>query len=60
MDPQQGAAWAGSDEGREFISLSSEQWRQASIAAGTPVTEAQAAAERTTAFYTGAEPTPGS
>jgi hypothetical protein len=60
MDPQQGAAWAGSDEGREFISLSSEQWRQASVTAGTPAAEAQAAAARTTAFYTGAEPMPGS
>jgi uncharacterized protein YndB with AHSA1/START domain len=60
MDPQQGAAWVGSDEGREFISLSSEQWRQASITAGTPGAEARAAAERTVAFYTGAEPTPES
>src|SRR5499427_10303141 len=53
MDPQQGAAWVGSDEGREFISLSSGQWCQASITAGTPATEARAAAERTVAFYTG-------
>jgi hypothetical protein len=45
----------GSAEGREFISLSSEQWCQASIAAGTPVPGAQAAAGRTVAFYTGAE-----
>jgi len=60
MDPRQGAAWVGSDEGREFISLSSEQWCQASVTAGTPVTEAQTAAERTVAFYTGAEPTPQS
>lgn len=60
MDPQQGAAWVGSDEGREFIALSSEQWCQASIAAGTSVTEAEAAARRTTAFYTGTEPMPGS
>jgi uncharacterized protein YndB with AHSA1/START domain len=60
MDPQQGAAWAASDEGREFISLSSEQWCQASITAGTPVAEAQAAAARTVAFYTGTGPMPGS
>jgi uncharacterized protein YndB with AHSA1/START domain len=60
MDPQQGAAWAVSDEGREFISLSSERWCQASIAAGTPVAEAQAAAARTVAFYTGTEPIPES
>ena len=60
MDPQQGAAWVGSDEGREFISLSSEHWCQASITGGTPVTDAQAAAGRTVAFYTGTEPMPGS
>ena len=53
MDPQQGAAWVGSDEGREFIVLSSEQWCQASITAGTSATEAERAAARTTAFYTG-------
>ena len=60
MDPQQGAVWVGSDEGREFISLSSEHWCQASITAGTPVTDAQAAAGRTVAFYTGTEPLPES
>ena len=60
MDPQQVAAWMASDEGREFFALSSEQWCQASITAGTPATGAQAAAERTLAFYTGAEPMPGS
>jgi uncharacterized protein YndB with AHSA1/START domain len=60
LDPHQGAAWVGSDEGREFIALSSEQWCQASITAGTPVTEAHAAAGRTVAFYTGSEPMPES
>jgi len=51
---------SGIGRSREFISLSSEGWCQASVTAGTPVTEAQAAAERTVAFYTGTEPTPGS
>ena len=60
MDPQQSAAWLGSDDGHQFVALSSELWCQASIIAGTPATEAQAAAERTTAFYTGSEPTPPS
>ena len=60
MDPQQGAVWVASAEGREFIALSSEQWCQASITAGTPVAEARAAAERTVAFYTGSEPAPES
>ena len=32
---------------------SSEAWREASVAAGTPEDEARAAADRTTAAYTG-------
>jgi len=60
VDPQQAAAWVGSDDGRQFITLSSELWGQASITAGTPSADAWAAAERTTAFYTGSEPPPGS
>ncbi len=60
LDPQQAAAWMASDDGRQFFTLSSELWGQASIAAGTPAAEALAAAERTTAFYTGAEPPPES
>lgn len=60
VDPQQSADWMGSDDGRQFIALSSELWCRASIAAGTPATGAQAAAERTTGFYTGSEPMPGS
>jgi uncharacterized protein YndB with AHSA1/START domain len=60
VDPSQVAAWMASDDARQFMTGSSDQWCQASIAAGTPATEAQAAAERTTAFYTGAGPTPES
>ena len=37
------------------MSLSSQQWGDASVAAGTDATEAHAAADRTTAFYTGDE-----
>ena len=40
-------------EGRSFIAASSEKWGQASIAAGTDPETATAAANRTTAFYTG-------
>ncbi len=40
-------------EGRTFIAASSEEWGQASIAAGTDPEAAKAAANRTTAFYTG-------
>ena len=38
------------------MTLSSERWRDASIAAGTEETSARAAADRCTAAYTGAEP----
>ncbi len=47
------AAWPASAEGRSFIGKCSEEWKQASVAAGTGETEAAQAAERTTAFYTG-------
>ncbi|MFE9689272.1 SRPBCC family protein [Micromonospora sp. NPDC005806] len=54
VDPAAAAAWMASDEGRRFMTLSSEQWAEASIAAGTPSDEARAAQDRVTAFYTGA------
>ncbi|GIJ46291.1 activator of HSP90 ATPase [Virgisporangium aliadipatigenens] len=47
-------AWAASDEGKEYVTLSGERWYDASVAAGTPEADARAAADRTTAFYTGA------
>jgi uncharacterized protein YndB with AHSA1/START domain len=53
VDPAEAAAWAASDEGRAFMTGSSEAWRDASIAAGTDRDRATASAERTTAFYTG-------
>jgi uncharacterized protein YndB with AHSA1/START domain len=56
VDPQESAAWMASDEGRQFITLSSQRWCDASIAAGTNETEARDAAERTTAAYTVAPP----
>jgi uncharacterized protein YndB with AHSA1/START domain len=46
-------AWQASDDGRQFTRLSSERWAEASIAAGTDAAEAQAAATRTTDFYSG-------
>lgn len=52
-DPQQGLAWMGSPEGKDFIRRSSEDWCRASIAGGTGTAAAQAAAARTTAAYTG-------
>lgn len=53
VDHEAVEAWSVSAEGREFVALSSERWRDASIAVGTDPAAAQEAAERTTAFYTG-------
>jgi len=55
VDPSEFEAWSGSDEGRDFMERCSDGWREAAVAAGMDAGAAQAAAERTTAFYTGAE-----
>jgi uncharacterized protein YndB with AHSA1/START domain len=52
VDPAESAAWGASDEGREFVTISSGRWRDANVAAGADPDEAQAAADRTTAAYT--------
>ena len=49
------AAWDASDDARAFKEAASGAWAHASIAAGTDRAEAEAAAERTTAFYTATE-----
>ena len=54
VDPREAMAWLGSDDGKEFARRSSEDWRRASVAAGTDEAAASAAAARTTAAYTGA------
>jgi len=56
VDPQQAIAWQSSPEAREFMTRSSEDWCRASIEGGTDEAAAKAAAARTTAAYTGAEP----
>jgi len=53
MDAAEAQEWMASEEARRFYTLSSRAWRDASIAAGTDRAAAQAAADRTTAFYTG-------
>lgn len=53
LSPKEGAAWAASAEGRQFMTLSSDRWRDASIAAGADPAGAHASAGRTLAFYTG-------
>jgi uncharacterized protein YndB with AHSA1/START domain len=55
VDPQEHQAWVGSEEGRRFVTLSSDGWYEAAVAAGGDATAARAAADRTTAFYTGVE-----
>jgi uncharacterized protein YndB with AHSA1/START domain len=55
VDRAEAAAWSASNEGRRFVTLSSQAWCDASIAAGTDVAAARAAADRTTAAYTGIE-----
>jgi uncharacterized protein YndB with AHSA1/START domain len=54
VDPEQSAQWMASEPGKQFLTLSSERWCEASIAAGTDEAEAAAAAGRATAAYTGA------
>ena len=49
--------FATSSDGRTFIAGSSDGWAHAAVAAGTDAEVADAAARRTTAFYTG-EPEP--
>ncbi len=53
VTPEQAAEWSASEEGRRFMTLSSERWCEASIADGTDEAAARGAADRTTAFYTG-------
>ena len=53
VDPAAVMAWSVSAEGKQFMTLSSERWCEANIAAGTDPATARAAAGRTTAAYTG-------
>ena len=57
VNPEEIMAWSASHDGRQFMTMSSQAWCDASIAAGTDSAAAQAAAGRTTAAYTGADPT---
>ncbi len=52
-EAEAGMAWAMSEEGKRFITLSSESWRDANIAGGEDPTVARECADRTTAAYTG-------
>jgi uncharacterized protein YndB with AHSA1/START domain len=52
LDRQETTAWVASAGGRRFMSLSSQEWCDASVEAGADAAEAAAAAGRTTAAYT--------
>ena len=53
MDPAAGMAWAASDEGKSFMTLSGERWCEAHIASGGDEAEARAMSGRAIAAYTG-------
>jgi uncharacterized protein YndB with AHSA1/START domain len=58
VDPAAGAAWVASTDGRQFMTLSSQRWYDADVAAGADPAAAQAAADRTIAAYTATPPQP--
>ncbi len=53
VDHKEAEQWPTTEEGKDFVSRSSDEWARASIADGTPEAEAREAAGRTTGFYTG-------
>ena len=53
VDRAEARAWMASGEGKAFSRRSSEAWLAAWLASGAEETMARAAADRTTAFYTG-------
>ena len=52
-DRKRAADWLTSPDGRRFVSLSNDQWRNASVAAGTSAADAAAAAGRCATAYGG-------
>jgi uncharacterized protein YndB with AHSA1/START domain len=56
VDPREAMAWLASDEGKEFVRLSSQGWYEANIAAGAAEADAQGGRDRTTAAYTASAP----
>jgi hypothetical protein len=46
-------AWLTSDQGKDFVWASSDEWRKAWIASGADEEDAQIAADNTTEFYGG-------
>jgi uncharacterized protein YndB with AHSA1/START domain len=56
VDSGEFMAWSASEDGKRLIALSSDGWCAAHIASGEDAAVARAAADRTTAAYTGAAP----
>lgn len=54
VDPKAFDAWSTSDDGRRFVTLSSQAWYDANVAAGTKPEEAHAMADNTAEAYGGA------
>lgn len=52
VTPEMAMEWTMSEEGRRFMTLSGERWRDAQIAAGADKAEAEEAAARIIAAYT--------
>jgi uncharacterized protein YndB with AHSA1/START domain len=53
IDPQVGAAWPTTEEGKMFVKACAEDWARAAVASGQDAAAAAQAAKNTTAFYTG-------
>lgn len=60
VDPKEFESWSTSDEGKDFVRLSSDGWGEAAISGGDDREHALAAAEMVRKFFTGAlDPTAG-
>jgi len=55
IDPSFGQTWIVTDEGKRFLALSGEKWRDANVAFGTDPAAASAMAERCLKAYLGEE-----
>ena len=55
IDPSFGQQWIVTDEGKRFLTLSGEKWRDANVAFGTDPAAAGAMAERCLKAYLGEE-----
>lgn len=53
---EEGMGWAASEDGKDFMRRSGEDWCRADIASGAEPKTAKAAAAQTIAFYTGTAP----